>query len=289
MNNNTADSKDKVQAPTHSEAEVEKAEVNSKDEVVTEAKDSDKILPSYDSIAKILSIALKAIPVLGAAIVFVYCFFHINYFPSGLSFGDTLFFIFIACGFSVFYVFLFFVPAGVAYLLTYPRVGKDDSKCMKALICILGLVFCICILIAFVIWVLVRKNFDVYNWISVFIFLLCSISFLWVMTARNPHKQRKIRMPVAFVLFFAPLIFVQGLYNWLADASLESLGVSNKAASVSLSDEQYSVVRKMIEERGGYIFESCNRDKGNVLHNVGVPHLSKPLHTQSGRHWDPNG
>lgn len=273
MSNNTADSKDKVQAPTHSEAEVEKAEVNSKDEVVTEAKDSDKILPSYDSIAKILSIALKAIPVLGAAIVFVYCFFHINYFPSGLSSGDTLFFIFIACGFSVCYAFLFFFSTTVADQLISQWWDKDsggwkkDSERWKKVVSIIvGIV-----LLGSLCFIFILGNFDFLDFIGVVIFLACSIFFsCWVMTNRNRGEPKEIKRLLAFLLFFAPLILVPKLYTTLVNVSLESLGVSNKTASVSLSDEQYSVVRKIIEERGGYIFESCNRDRGNVLHNVRV-------------------
>ncbi|AQR69584.1 hypothetical protein BZG29_15515 [Janthinobacterium sp. LM6] len=38
---------------------------------------------------------------LGVAAIFTYCFFVIGFFPTGLSLGDSLFFIFIALGFSI--------------------------------------------------------------------------------------------------------------------------------------------------------------------------------------------
>ena len=37
----------------------------------------------------------------GAILVFIYCFFYINYIPSELSIGDSLSYIFISLGFGL--------------------------------------------------------------------------------------------------------------------------------------------------------------------------------------------
>lgn len=45
----------------------------------------------------------------GAVLMFIYCFFYINYIPSQLSFSDSLSYIFISLGFGVLYLFFLFL------------------------------------------------------------------------------------------------------------------------------------------------------------------------------------
>lgn len=63
----------------------------------------------------------------GLSAAFVYFFLASNFFPSGVTFGDTLLFVFIAMGFTL--VALLFVAAGLtAVMLPAAYVYKDPDK-----------------------------------------------------------------------------------------------------------------------------------------------------------------
>lgn len=64
------------------------------------------ILKYKDLLSMIVQLGIA----IGAILVFIYCFFYINYIPSGLSIGDAITYIFISLGFGIIYsLFVFFI------------------------------------------------------------------------------------------------------------------------------------------------------------------------------------
>nr|WP_315251577.1 hypothetical protein [uncultured Duganella sp.] len=81
--------------------------------------------------AKRIDTGRKLIPAIafgyGISAAFIYFFLESNFFPSGVSFGDTLLFVFIAMGYAL--VALSFVSTGIsAMLLPAAYLSKDPNK-----------------------------------------------------------------------------------------------------------------------------------------------------------------
>lgn len=67
-------------------------------------KNKNTFLDKLIEYKKFLSIFSGVGVAVGAVLIFIYCFFYINYIPSQLSVGDSLSYIFISLGFGLLYL-----------------------------------------------------------------------------------------------------------------------------------------------------------------------------------------
>ena len=85
-------------------------------------KNSNTFLDKLIEYKRFLSIFSGVGIAIGAALIFIYCFFYINYIPSQLSLGDSLSYIFISLGFGLLYLFFLFFHFFLVFCFFYKKI-----------------------------------------------------------------------------------------------------------------------------------------------------------------------
>lgn len=98
--------------------------------------DKKEQLESYSIMGALFA---KLIATIGILTLFAYCAFHAQFFPTGLSVGDTLLFLFVALGFGIFYGLWLLLGTTTVYLFMYPfsenlHGGEGRSRFISLLI-----------------------------------------------------------------------------------------------------------------------------------------------------------
>ncbi|EGR0804676.1 hypothetical protein HUO05_06830 [Vibrio alginolyticus] len=229
----------------------------------------------FDSLNSYGSLLVKLVITIGVVVVFSYCAFNINFFPKGLTLGDSLVFIFVALGFGVFYLFWLALGYFCLYGFAYPfskKLGKNDSKTTKLFMIFIGLLFL--------------------GFLSIFYFstddfrsvlaplvsgsILLITTFFWNskpdgLSDLEIQKREKARVGIIILAFFiAPLIGTTTVSR-IVDSSFRVFGINQNNVSLVLSEKNYKIVSRVAKGLEVPLF-SCELDKGTtrIIHNVSV-------------------
>ncbi|MGL6368913.1 hypothetical protein ACSZNB_04095 [Aeromonas hydrophila] len=229
----------------------------------------------FDSLNSYGSLLVKLVITIGVVVVFSYCAFSINFFPKGLTLGDSLVFIFIALGFGIFYLFWLALGYFCLYGFAYPffnELGRKDSRASKILMFLVGVIF-IAILSLF--------YFSTNDYRSVLAPLasgsiLLVTTFFWNsspkgLTDHDIQKREKARVGIIILAFFiAPLIGTTAVSK-IVDSSFRVFGINQNNVSLVLSEKNYEIVSGVA--RGLEVpLLGCELVKGTtrVIHNTSV-------------------
>ncbi|MDR2188157.1 MAG: OmpA family protein [Azonexus sp.] len=248
---------------------------------------------------EVMNIILKLLIASGALLTFVYCFFIINFFPTGLTTGDTLFFLSIAVGFA----FIHFIILGYSWLATgwlaHPmRIIvkiKEDWRRFNNHFAINGASwrnitfwksflkgflesidyglhgFMSCVALAFLVIIYIKSFF-------VAIVLACmGILLGWVIdlpkNTKIPNKKKRL---AAFILgstvFLLPAILGREILEGELKVVLGKLGVRHDQGNVWLSEENFALLRAVAEQSHVPLFPCDSDDKmrGKIVSGVDV-------------------
>jgi OOP family OmpA-OmpF porin len=231
-----------------------------------------ELLSSLNSYGSLL---VKLVITIGIVVVFSYCAFSINFFPKGLTLGDSLVFIFIALGFGIFYIFWLALGYLTLYGLFYPftlKLGKNDDLGSKVLMFIVGLIFFGFLLLFY---------FSTNDFRSVIAPLASGLiiliaTFFWNTQPEglNPEeleKRERARVGIILIAFFiAPLIGMTAV-SQIIDSSFRVFGINQKNVSLVLSESNYKIVNGTAKGLDIPIF-GCELEKETtrIVHNVNM-------------------
>lgn len=198
------------------------------------------------------SMLVKLTVALGVITLFAYCAFQANFFPTGLTIGDTLLFLFVALGFGIFYLFWLGMGIVACFFAVYPfkkNMYGDEGK-IRFLKLLLVPIF------------------------SSFLFMISSISgdpismiapltsglviliviYFWKeptpkissSKSENNSKQEKV-LVVLMALFFVPLIGGSAI-SLFVGSTVRILGLSVNHASLIVNDESLKTLRSIAAE-----------------------------------------
>ena len=231
-----------------------------------------------DDINKYHKLLTGAVITTGIFVVFCYCAFIINFFPSGLTLGDSLIFIFIALGFGV----LYFLWLGLGYLsvfgLTHPwhKVLGEKERFSPVFIGIASgaALFLSALTTGDTI------KFLVSSLLSGFI-LLFAVN-LWgkvekgTQLEEKPTKENnrtliKLRLAVIMMALFGVPILASPVVSKLISTSFKSFGISHDNVSLILDRNNYEIVEG-VSKSLGVEFKGCilEGNKVRIVNNIKV-------------------
>lgn len=227
-----------------------------------------------DKISALSGVAIKLVIATGALIIFSYCFFHIHYFPAGLSIGDSLVFIFAAIGFGIFYFFWISLGLCGAYCLAYPFFEKMSKADRTRYVTILpGLIF---ISFLWVFWYLTRDLMAAAAPLIGGVIILVGMYF-WHPKKDEADEKKTQELKVSRNALFAigillPLVFAASTIMLLINASMINIGLAKKNVSLVLSKENYAALSDVASEFDVPLFgcEGKATDSANIIHNVNL-------------------
>jgi outer membrane protein OmpA-like peptidoglycan-associated protein len=228
-----------------------------------------------DNFQKYESTAFKAILGIGVVVLFWYCAFFINFFPTGLTLGDSLVFLFIALGFGFFYIFWLAIGYLVCLCALYAlptKIGKTESCWFRLLIGVAGVIFII-FLSSF--WYFTGNFFSFFAPIVSGLLLILATVY-WTPAEESASdevkKQRILYRSSLFSLafLFVPILGGSALEKFV-EASIRIIGVSNPHASLIVNEENFKIITNVAEEIGVPVIGcSSESDGNNIVHNFRI-------------------
>lgn len=212
---------------------------------------------------------------LGVFVTFTYCAFIIGFFPSDLTTGDSILFIFVSIWFGLLYSIWLGLGFLTAWGVSYPwltETGKKDDKISRATVFISGAICFIALVI-----------FSIYTGDYGFLLasIVCGSVIVIVVECWAPSQDgvdshdRSVRNTKRFwvglsAIFVFPLLSVTTISN-IANSSFKVFGINQVGVSVVLSEENYRILSKIIPEICGDD-ESCNARSYSdmVFHDVNI-------------------
>lgn len=219
------------------------------------------------------SLLVKLVIGIGVAVVFSYCAFSINFFPVGLTLGDSLVFLFIALGFGVFYLLWLALGYFILYSIAYPfteKLGKNDSA--RFLTFFLGGIF---------LFMLSWFSYSIHDWGYVIAPLVSGAILLITTFFWNPapagssvqdiQERKKTRVVIILLaVFIVPLIGMKAVSR-IVDSSFGLFGINQKNVSLVLSEKNHAIVSGVASGLEVPLF-GCELVKGStrIIDNVNV-------------------
>ncbi|WP_186249449.1 OmpA family protein [Burkholderia gladioli] len=238
----------------------EKREVDSSGNVG--GADLEKSVFNLDGIDKLLKLSAKFIPVFGMVILFGYCA-GINFYPSGLTVGDTVFFVFGIIAFGTIYGFIIGAAIycsaniyGLAGRMFSRASWSEFSKSVRGRIwgkvvekivtvfsllvpCLVGLP------ILWLICAIINKPNEIWGILSL-LGLLAMGFCIWVIVGvrRDLFKKNPLMTTlIVLVLIFMPLIIVRGLGKAAINTAMQMAGVRIERALIDMPLSEYARVK----------------------------------------------
>ena len=227
-------------------------------------KNNNTYLDKLIKYKNILTFFPAAFIAFGAILVFIYCFFYINYIPSGLNIGDSLNYIFISLGFGWRYFLFIFIHFGCVFFISHKMLlGKHEW-----LLYVIG--FALFLFIILIYYSRITFDFDVFISIFFYFFIIYS-SFYFFYNGYKLIGYKWFFIFLSFLCLFFPLLRIEGVLNSFLDNTLSNLGVKVYDSSIRLSDEEFFFVRKIADEQDVDLKTSCNIfDKNKLIHDVDI-------------------
>ena len=195
---------------------------------------------------------------IGAILIFIYCFFYINYIPSQLSFSDSLSYIFISLGFGVLYLCFLFFHLFLVFCFYHKKfLGKNEWVLYLFGVILLPVVFFLCFLIF-------GFNYKILILLLFYYFIIYLFFKLFYKLSSG-----------AIFLFFTSLslypLFIDGVFDAFLDKTLSRLSIKMDNVSISLKDEEFLFIRKIASEQGMNLKMPCNIfDRSKLIHDVNI-------------------
>ena len=221
-------------------------------------KNKNTFLDKLIEYKKFLSIFSGVGVAVGAVLIFIYCFFYINYIPSQLSVGDSLSYIFISLGFGLLYLCFLHFHFFLVFCFVHEKIlGKREWTLYVFGIVLFPIVLYLCFLIFGVNYKLL--------FLLIFYYFLIYLFFICI---------DDISSGVG-VLFFSILLlfplFIDGVFDVFLDKTLSRLSIKVDYASIRLADDEFLFISKIAEEEGITLKTSCNiLDKNKLIHDVNI-------------------
>lgn len=230
-----------------------------------------------ENISSIIGLMAKFITGIGIAVLFSYCFFNIHFFPTGLSVGDSLIFIFSAMGFGIFYLFWLSLGSLGVYFLIYPfsrSLGKDDNSNLgKCVTFIIGFAF---IFSLGFLWFKTGEPMSMLAPVASGIIILMVTSFWKTKPERHTEteimSQSKVRLVLFIFALLLPVLLATTATKLIVSSSIQNIGIRKYNVSLILSKENYSRIENVAKELNIPLF-GCSSDSNKyslIVHNVNV-------------------
>lgn len=261
------------------------------------------MLRTLNKFTQLLPFNERAIIGLGIIVVTFYCLFNIQFFPTGLTIGDTLVFVFAATFFGIFYSYWVLMSLCMMYYILYPfckQIHGISSIKERALSGCLGVFLLLLQIIAAIAVSILLK--DAYAWLHILIAGISSGLFLTLAlfvigrpsaetnqstqrlqsaeTQTVPSRTAKImglrpqnvvRLFLVLVGILLPALLGHALTNLFIEGSIAKMGLSRKHVSLVLDDQNYHALKSAAEAFALPILD-CNleNDKAHIIHNVNL-------------------
>lgn len=219
----------------------------------------DKVI-KYKSI---FSVIVGVFIAFGVILVFVYCFFYMNYIPSKLSINDSLNYIFISLGFGLMYFAFIFIHLCFVFSLFHKWVLDKHEWFLYIS------AFALLLLLGYIYYESIGLNLETVFSIS-FYFLIVCFSF-YLFNKRDRFKEYKWLIVFCFILCLFFPFRIYGVLNSFLDKAFSNLGVKKYGVSIMLSDEDSLFIRKIADEQDITLKTSCNiLEKNKLIHDVDI-------------------
>ena len=195
---------------------------------------------------------------IGAILIFIYCFFYINYIPSQLSFSDSLSYIFISLGFGVLYLCFLFFHLFLVFCFYHKKfLGKNEWVLYFFGVILIPVVLFLC--------------FFIFGFNYKILILLLFYYFIIYLFLRLFYKLSLGAIFLFFTLLSLYPLFIDGVFDAFLDKTLSRLSIKMDNASISLADEEFLFIRKIANEQGINLKTSCNIfDRRKLIHDVNI-------------------
>jgi len=199
----------------------------------------------------------------GVILVFLYCFFYMNYIPSKLSINDSLNYIFISLGFGLIYFAFIFIHLCFVFSLFHKWVlGKHEWFLYIS-------AFALLLLLGYVYYENIGLNLESAFSIPFYFLIICFSFYLF--HERDSFKGYKWFLIFCFILCLFFPFRINGVLNSFLDKAFSNLGVKKYGVSIMLSDEDSLFIRKIADEQDITLKTSCNiLEKNKLIHDVDI-------------------
>ena len=205
-----------------------------------EAKSEDNGLDGFE---KMMSLAVKLSIATGFLIVFIYCFFEINWFPIGLSLSDTVGFIMVALGLGM-VMLVIALPLLIATFAVIEEGNKNNGYKNFPF----WIKFCFCAILAFIIVKRLGENKDHFYTSLIWFYIITAIIIIIIYFALI-KKNKEVKETYLFIIapLFVMLIFITTL-NFGKNIMI-SLGVARSSLIIQLAEDDYKFVLSEAKRR----------------------------------------
>ena len=212
-----------------------------------------------DNFEKLASISLKLSIAAGFLIVFIYCFFKINWFPIGLSLADTVGFIMLALGFAalIFAVELPIFMGVVAIIEKNSQNNRSKNHFFKSKI-----IFAV--ISAF--FTVIAVGMITKNAISAILFILIYLISTIVIAILSCSDLRKDAIYPYFLIFLIIFIIITML-SIFDEFIMTNLGIRRPNSIIQLSENDYKLIKTKAEQCH---LTLSGDEKNNSLSNVKI-------------------
>lgn len=195
---------------------------------------------------------------IGAALIFIYCFFYINYIPSQLSLGDSLSYIFISLGFGLLYLFFLFFHFFLVFCFFHKNFLGENQWALY----FSGVVFFPIVLYLY--FFIFGLNYKI-------LILLLFYYFIIYLFFKLFYKLSARSRVLFFTLLSLYPLPIEGVFDAFLDNTLSRLSIKMDYASIRLVDEEFLFISKITDEQGITLKTSCNiLDKNKLIHDVNI-------------------
>nr|WP_314486782.1 hypothetical protein [uncultured Kingella sp.] len=198
-----------------------------------------------DGFEKMMSLAVKLSIATGFLIVFIYCFFEINWFPIGLSLSDTVGFVMMALGLGV-VLFVVHLPIlmGLAAIL---EKDSQNNK-FKNNYFLLKIITSISLSLGIIIVIWVNRGFySAVTLLIVYVIIIFAIFVIYLFLS-GKILPRKLNYLYSFIVFI--ILFVMSMAISVFDKDIMvSLGIRRNNSVIQLSENDYNFVLSEAKRR----------------------------------------
>jgi hypothetical protein len=223
---------------------------------------------------KVLQLSSSA-TALGIAVIFSYCFFIIEFFPSELSLGETLLFLFAGLGFGIFYsiiIGIFYVS--IAHVIS---VVKSKNYFSDLLTSFLVICFLIIPLIVFIVVDATIASWQalISFYASGFILNIETIVkdkqslFITGDIKQEEEEQKKRKILILIIGILTPIFMSKLTSSNLLKSTFTHLGIRAENATLLINDSNQEALKNLSESQQIPIF-SCQSNQYSTLQNITV-------------------
>lgn len=204
-----------------------------------EAKSEDNGLDGFE---KMMSLAVKLSIATGFLIVFIYCFFEINWFPIGLSLSDTVGFIMMALGLG-----MVMLVIALPLLMATFAVIDERNKNNRYKNFLFWITICFCAILAFFIVKILGEN-EAHVYALMWFYIIATVVIIIIYFALI-KKDKEVKETYLFIIIplFVILIFITTL-NFGKNVMI-SLGVARPNSIIQLAEDDYKFVLSEAKRR----------------------------------------